>query len=105
MISVVVTTLNDQVNSISVSGHALSANYGEDLVCAGVSSIVFGALNSFEQLVNDKVNLLVLENEIKIEVIKYSLEVEILMKALIIQLETIQNSYQENINILREVLT
>lgn len=35
-------------NALQVSGHADSAPYGQDLVCAGVSSIVMGALNWFD---------------------------------------------------------
>ncbi len=36
-------------NGIKVSGHAQSAPHGQDLVCCGVSSIVMGALNWFDQ--------------------------------------------------------
>ncbi len=104
MIQVVISTFNQEVKKISVSGHALSGNYGEDLICAGVSAIMFGALNSFEELTNEAVNLTVFDNEIVIEVINLNPEVELLIKSLMIQLKTIQNSYPENINISQEVL-
>lgn len=34
-------------NGFTCQGHANSAKYNHDLVCAGVSSIIFGALNWF----------------------------------------------------------
>ncbi len=36
--------------SIEVSGHAESGPYGYDLVCAGVSAIVFGGINALIDL-------------------------------------------------------
>ena len=40
MVRVCVVSKNEEVKKITVSGHAGSARKGEDLVCAGVSSVV-----------------------------------------------------------------
>ena len=37
---------NHQVNFLEVKGHANSAPYGEDLVCAEVSAVVTGGFNN-----------------------------------------------------------
>ena len=37
---------NNQVNFLEIKGHANSAPYGEDLVCAEVSAIVTGGFNN-----------------------------------------------------------
>ena len=42
---------NSQVNFLEVKGHAKSAPYGEDLVCAEVSAVITGGFNN---LVNYK---------------------------------------------------
>ena len=42
---------NSQVNFLEVKGHAKSAPYGEDLVCAEVSAVITGGFNN---LVNHK---------------------------------------------------
>ena len=39
---------NHQVNFLKVKGHANSAPYGEDLVCAEVSAIVTGGFNNLK---------------------------------------------------------
>ena len=42
---------NNQINFLEVKGHANSAEYGQDLVCAAVSAVVTGGFNN---LVNVK---------------------------------------------------
>jgi hypothetical protein len=37
---------NNQVNFLEVKGHAKSAPYGEDLVCAEVSAVITGGFNN-----------------------------------------------------------
>ena len=39
---------NNQVNFLEVKGHANSAPYGEDLVCAEVSAVVTGGFNNLK---------------------------------------------------------
>jgi len=46
MIKITVIKLNKKIQSISVKGHSNSALKGEDLICAGVSSIVIGGANA-----------------------------------------------------------
>ena len=37
---------NNQVNFLEITGHANSAEYGKDLVCAAVSAVVTGGFNN-----------------------------------------------------------
>jgi hypothetical protein len=48
MIHVTIRRKHQRIYVFKVTGHALSAPYGEDLVCAGVSAIVTGAANAFD---------------------------------------------------------
>jgi len=41
---------NNAVSSFTMVGHAGAAPYGEDIVCAAVSAIVYTALGSLEEL-------------------------------------------------------
>lgn len=45
MIKIVIKKHNDSIVSVEIKGHADSAEYGRDLVCAGVSSITVGIAN------------------------------------------------------------
>ncbi|WP_080146210.1 ribosomal-processing cysteine protease Prp [Marinilactibacillus piezotolerans] len=42
---------NNQINFIEISGHAESGPYGQDLVCAAVSALSIGTINSLTELV------------------------------------------------------
>ena len=46
MITVTVIKANKKITSILVKGHSNSAPKGEDLICAGVSSIIIGGANA-----------------------------------------------------------
>ena len=49
MIQVVITKSNKQIKCLEVKGHANSAPYGQDLICAAVSSIKLGLCNAIEE--------------------------------------------------------
>ena len=39
---------NNQVNFLEVTGHANSAPYGKDLICAAVSAVITGGFNNLK---------------------------------------------------------
>jgi uncharacterized protein YsxB (DUF464 family) len=55
MIKIVIKTdeLTKTITSIEVKGHANSAEYGKDLVCAAVSAIITGGANALEEDIYD----------------------------------------------------
>ncbi|MBB6448356.1 hypothetical protein HNR44_000305 [Geomicrobium halophilum] len=38
------------IQSFTLSGHANASDYGEDIVCAGVSAVTIGTVNAIESL-------------------------------------------------------
>ena len=48
MIKVLIKSEEKKFKSLEIKGHANSAPHGEDLVCAGVSSVLTGGLNNLE---------------------------------------------------------
>lgn len=49
MLKVEVIYKNDLISSITVKGHANSAEYGHDLVCAAVSAILLGGMRALDE--------------------------------------------------------
>ena len=47
MINVYIQQNNEQIIAIKVSGHADSAEYGKDLVCAGLTTVCVGIANDW----------------------------------------------------------
>ena len=103
MVRVCVVSKNEAIKKITVNGHAGSARKGEDLVCAGVSSIVFGTLNALDKLALKSVNLQV-SQQIVIEVLNLLDEkCQLILQTMLIQLATIEEQYSSYIEIKQEV--
>lgn len=85
-------------SSIKVSGHALYAQKGKDIVCAGVSAIIFGAVKWFDpkdiKLEQDKKN-----NSFKLTLKKCSKQNIALLDLIVKQLKPIEKHYSRYITI------
>lgn len=99
MVSVEFKKVNDQLKSLTMSGHAESNEHGSDLVCAGISSIVFGALNGFDQLAENKFDIQVEPNYVSVSATDDACIVNKLLNFVLIQLQTVENQYSQNIKI------
>ena len=98
MISVNVTFIGKDVKTLIVSGHANYDKYGKDIVCAGVSAVVTGGINALENQV-ENIEIINEENKLGVKVINSNEYIQIVLKTIIIQLETIERSYKKYIKI------
>ena len=78
-----------------MKGHATTAEYGNDLVCAAVSAIVTGGFNAFN---DDDVSEIALDEGYAKVIVKTENGYSIL-KTIIVQLKTIEEAYPKNIKI------
>ncbi len=99
MVDVKFTKTNDEFTSLTMSGHANSAEYGSDIVCAGISAIVFGALNGFDQLAKPMFDLAVKDNYVSAKALSDECIVNKLLNFVYIQLRTVEDQYPKNIKI------
>ena len=98
MIKIEVLRDGDRIVSISSKGHAGYAERGEDLVCAGVSTVLFGLMNALDELskqitLEKKKNSLYIRSDIDDQAINAYL------RCGYIQLKTIEEVYPEYIQI------
>ena len=100
MISVNVKFIGSDVKTLTVSGHANYDKYGKDIVCAGVSAVVTGGINALENQV-ENIEIISKENELGVKVINSNEYIQIVLKTILIQLETIEVSYKKYIKITR----
>lgn len=99
MVKVEVKRKQHIIMEVTVRDHAGSADQGQDLVCAGVSSITVGMMNALDSLAEDACVFQMKEAYINIQVKKEKSGVSLLLEALLIQLRTLQTSYQSYITI------
>ena len=87
--------------SLDVKGHAEYGEYGKDLICASVSSILFGFMNALDEL-QENVEIRQSENHITVEDHSGSDRVQNYFELVIIQLKTIEESYGNFIKVERK---
>ena len=87
-------------NKIEISGHAGYDDYGKDIVCASVSSIVITTINNIFDIDQDSILYEDNDNKIKIEIKKDDEIVNKLINNMVL-LENLEKDYPKNIKILR----
>jgi uncharacterized protein YsxB (DUF464 family) len=94
-----------EVKSFTLSGHALFANRGKDIVCAGVSAVSIGAINSIIALTGITPEIEqgddgFLRCDIPDHLSKDKQEkVQLLLEGMIVSLQTIERDYGKHIKI------
>ncbi|MFV0480041.1 MAG: ribosomal-processing cysteine protease Prp [Anaerorhabdus sp.] len=102
MIQIIIQMKQDKVANLNIQGHAEYADHGKDIVCAGVSAVAVGLLNALDYFSSSCVCLME-KNEISVQVSDIEdTSAQIALMTAKIQLETIQESYKEYINITRQ---
>ncbi|WEG14059.1 ribosomal-processing cysteine protease Prp [Pullulanibacillus sp. KACC 23026] len=109
MIQVLIERRDHRVSLLEVKGHAESGPYGYDLVCAGVSSVVFGGINALIELAGYEpdIDQAADGGYIRLTVPSNLTETErertqLLLEGLIISIKTIVASYGEHIQVREE---
>ncbi len=100
MIKVEIIRNNNNIKKISILGHAMYDEYGKDIVCASVSTLVISTINNILSI-NDK-TIRVEQSDSKI-IIEYILKdniIDILINNMISNLNILANNYPKNIKII-----
>ncbi|MBR1413459.1 MAG: ribosomal-processing cysteine protease Prp [Bacilli bacterium] len=85
--------------NITISGHALYDDYGKDIVCASVTSIVTTTINAILSFDNDAIYYEAISGKIVIEVKKDTRETRILIRNMMNLLTELSETYKKNIKI------
>ena len=102
MIKVKISYKGEFIESISIKGHANFDNFGKDIVCASVSSIVITSINAIIRLDNKAIEYE--ENEgIFIKVLKQDKITHTLLLNMVSLLSELEKQYKKNIIINKEV--
>ena len=108
MIKVEIIKGVDNIKQVTVDGHEDFAEHGSDIVCAGVSAVVFGLINSVDVL-DDDVQFDISANEdetghLTYRSLKSTDKEQLLLNAMLVALKTIEENYSDYITIeVREV--
>lgn len=92
-------TLRDQnLESLVISGHALFADFGNDIVCAAVSTAVIMTINAIESLgERENIKVIIEEGYVEINVVKSTKIVDGLLNNLTYSLNDLNLQFPKNI--------
>ena len=97
MIKVEVVSNESFINKVNVLGHAMYDDYGKDIVCSAVSSIVITTVNGIIKLDKDAIRYKQDSKGLYIEVLKNDNIINTLMCNMIDLLKELENDYPKNI--------
>ncbi len=86
-------------NIFTISGHADYANYGQDIVCASVSSVVMTIVNCIMNIDKTSIEYIDDSRSIVIKKINDNDIVDILLNTMLEILKDLENQYKENIKV------
>ena len=94
-----------RIRSFEMSGHADFAEHGKDLVCAGASAVSFGAVNAIIALTGKTPQIHQGSDGgyLKVtfpEVDEKDHDIQLIVKAMIVSLQTIEQDYGQHIQII-----
>ena len=85
-------------NYIQISGHAKFDDYGKDIVCASVSSIVYTTINAILNFDNSAIKVSD-KNDLIIEILSNDTITNKLLDNMFVMLNDLEKQYPENIKI------
>ena len=99
MIKVSIKKTKEKIQEITIDGHALYDDFGKDIVCASVSSIVITTVNAIFMIDKDAINY---EDKpsFKIKILKENEIINKLVLNMINLLKELEKDYPKNIKFL-----
>lgn len=92
--------INIKDNNISIRGHALYDDYGRDIVCASVSSIVITTINAIKSFDSKAIHFDELKDGLDIQILKNDKNTKLLINNMINLLSDLASQYEKNIKII-----
>lgn len=97
-------TVNDEgkVTDVVMDGHANQGEYGHDIVCAGASAVLFGSVNAIMGLTSEKPDINYNDDGGHFHIRSVDTnndEAQLILKAMLVSLQTIEEEYNENIRL------
>ena len=90
-------------DQIKIEGHSNYSEYGTDIVCASVSSIVITSINALLRFDKECIKYEEKDGYIKIDILKHNNYVDILIENMIDLLKELEKQYKKNIKVNEEV--
>lgn len=88
------------VDLIRVHGHAMYDDFGKDIVCSSVSSIIITTVNGIYEIDKDYLNVEEINDGMNITILKKDDTCDKLIKNMLTLLSELEDTYPENIKVI-----
>ena len=100
MVQVQVESKNKKhIDCVKVHGHAMYDDYGKDIVCSSISSIITTTINGIYEIDKNYLNVELIDDGMIITVLKTDKVGDALIKNMLTLLSELSDNYPENIKI------
>ena len=103
MIKIKVSKKNQDISNITISGHAMYDDYGKDIVCASVSSIVTTTVNGILRINEQSISYKQSEGFVEINILNKDEVTKKLVINMLDLFKELKQNYPKNIKIIEEV--
>jgi uncharacterized protein YsxB (DUF464 family) len=97
-----VVTVTHSSSSITIKGHAGYAPHGQDIVCAGISTLVQTLIQSVEDLCTDTISYHLQPGSVEIKHGNLSANAQLLVDSFFIGVYMIANSYPNHVEVSKQ---
>lgn len=104
MITITIHRKNDFILGVKLSGHARFADYGKDIVCAGVSSILTTTVNAILRF-NEKAIQIEDQGNFILNVLENDEITQTLLENMICEFQELEESYPKNVKLKEDIET
>ena len=94
--------VNISDKKIVITGHALYDEYGNDIVCASVSSIVITSINAALRIETNSLKYKEEKDKLTIEILSTNKNVLLVIENMIAMLSELALTYKKNIKLVKE---
>ena len=98
MIKVKINRDNDKIVSVYITGHSNYDEYGKDIVCSAVSSIVITTVNAIIKIDKECIDF-IQSDDLNIKIMKHTEVTDTLIQNMIDLLNELESQYKENIKV------
>ena len=94
--------VNIKNNIIIITGHAEYDDFGKDIVCASVSSIVITSINLCLRFNKESIKYKEEKDKLTIEILSNDDNITLTIENMLMMLEELASTYKKNIKIIKE---
>lgn len=99
MVNIVICKKTNRIEAFTISGHSMYNDYGQDIVCAGISTLAQSCLIGLEHVAKVKIKSEVKDGFMSVQLLDSNEKAMALLETMELSMKAICDTYPENARI------